>query len=100
MKQHSWTGITHHCPHTFAHVRIVAVNGAFAACRLVISMRTTTQSEVRILQQFTTIAAKTFIALLMSAINLHHFGNHAFLSLNPGHINDLSIVTDAHTDVS
>ncbi len=72
IKEHSWSGETHHLSHPFTHNRLIAVYGTLFARTFILSERTMVQSCMGITQQLFALNAKVFILFFFPAIESDH----------------------------
>lgn len=73
MPQHARTGITHDMAHPLAHIRPVAMHGAFPACRFPVAEPATIKSAVGISQQGGAVFTKPVFRMpVAAAIQFHH----------------------------
>lgn len=73
MPQHARTGIAHDMAHPLAHIRPVAMHGAFPACRFPVAEPATIQSAVGISQQGGAVFTKSVFRMsVVAAIQFHH----------------------------
>ena len=72
IEHHPWPRPSHDIPDALLHLRTVAMDGAFLACRFPFAVTAPVQSGMGILQQFTTFRAHLAVAFLFPAIQAYH----------------------------
>lgn len=73
IENHPRTGVAHHLTDTPFHVLAVTMHLAQPARRLVLAERTPRQPAAGIVNQSPATVAKALVALLMTAIQAHHY---------------------------
>ncbi len=78
---HPWARPSHHRPHLLTHVRLITMNRAFLAGRLLIAELAPIQTGLGITQQLRTVLTKLLVTFISSAVEPNHHPYRPLLAL-------------------
>ena len=84
-ENHSGAYVAHHLSDMLLFVGSIAVDVAFAATRLPLSLGTVLQALIGICQQFLTLAAKARGMMMPLAVDFYHLPYHLLFSVDSIH---------------
>ena len=85
IKHHPRPSPSHHCSHLLTHIRLITVDRAFLAGRLLISELAPVQTGLGITQQLRAVLAKPPVTFMSSAVEPDHHPYRILLALYPVH---------------
>ena len=85
INHHPGTRPSHHRPHLLTHVRLITMNRAFLAGRLLIPELAHIQTGLGITQQLQALRTKFLVTFMSSAVEPDHHPHRLLLALYPVH---------------
>ena len=85
IKHHPRTSPSHHRSHLLTHVRLITMDRAFLAGRLLIPELAPVKTSLSITQQLQALLAKLLVTFISSAVEPNHHPYRLLLALYPVH---------------
>ena len=85
IKHHPRPSPSHHCSHLLTHIRLITVDRAFLAGRLLISELAPVQTRLGITQQLQALRTKLLVTFISSTVEPNHHSYRLLLALYPVH---------------